>query len=467
MSTNPTSPFLIRRSARRKPPAMYTKQPLPPRPPIPPRMQPPIPPAPPQQQPQMPQMPQPKPQQIQPKRISNNTVNKNMSYKYLHIDSRHLTRSLNDTEYTVSLLEPIKNATFMEMISFSTANDLHNIQVPNNRFQMYFRRYADASTDLNQLFNIQVDIPAGFYTHAEMVSTIISLLTSSTYYDTTLTALETNNTIVLHPDLYVDGSGFTAQTTYSVALKMTVLDSGKTELFISQRSSPVTEDLLYGMLVYPYEQYHELFEDSLLHRLGFTKSQVYFTDIITATSDVFLTNGTVINSIDISNNRLLDRGRYTANAFAVTNQSIKGFFRQLTSTTLKILTGNQLAFETHSGLVITNDLIQDIQTTTSRYRSLGKTEFSSMLAHVPIDTNRASWIHHEPMHPHPHKISQPLIREFRLGIVNSHTGRHFTDESHKAFQITLKFHTTLDESIANMEFYDSIQQGMFNYQYEN
>jgi len=402
-----------------------------------------------------------------PKNISVNRVKHNMSYKYLHINSAHLSRSVHEDQYTVNLLDPIQKATQFELISFSTANDIHNIQEPNNRFQMYFRRYVNASTDTNQLFNIQVDLEPGFYTHEEMLLEIERLLKASSYYDQTLTDAQTDNSFVVHPDQFV-GSTFTAQTTYSVALKFTVLSSGKTEISLSQRQTPASNDIKYGFLVYPFHQFEEYFEDSLLHRLGFTRAQVYYTDELVSVDQVFFdntANGGSLNTINITNNKSIDPGRYSANAVAVSNNGIKSFFRSTTSATERILTSSHLAFETHSSLILTCDLIHDIQTTTHHYKKLGKTEYSSILAYCPIETNRASWVHHVPAQPHPHKIDNPLIRNFKIGIMNPYTHKHLKDQAHKNFNLTLKIYTMDDETIPNTEFFRSIANGSQNFSY--
>jgi hypothetical protein len=93
-----------------------------------------------------PKNPKPTNKELQ-KRISFNSVKNNMngsgSVRYLHINSRHLPRQPNQEQFSINLLEPIRNASHMELTAFSVANDFSNVMSDNNKFRMIFKRQPD------------------------------------------------------------------------------------------------------------------------------------------------------------------------------------------------------------------------------------------------------------------------------------------------------------------------------------
>lgn len=405
----------------------------------------------------------------QTKRFSPNNVTDAMSYRYLHIDSTHLDHlQEGQFEYSVSLLEPIKNASHIELTSFSIANDMYNVVEDRNEFRMLFKRKpSSATTPLNDVYMLSVFITPGFYTHQELLSAIITqLTTASNGYTSTLDT--TDDYYEFFPRVLAVGSSvFADQTTYGLKIKFTAETSGKTLIQMKAVTSPVADPLTYGMLAYPFEDLAENFHDSIMHRMGFTKYQVYFTEkTITDSTQVFLTVGSVNNSINLVYQKNIYQS--LASSYALSNISLRPFTREFTNSSYEDLLSNKLAWETHSSLILTCDLVHDIQTTTHRYLTLGKTEFSDALAHLSIDVNRASWVHYVPQsYTHLHKVDNPLIRNFRIGLKNPHNNRHFKADEHKAFQVSFKIHTMDDESIPNREMFNSISTGMQNYQFRD
>ena len=403
----------------------------------------------------------------------NKQMNGSGSVRYLHINSTHLPRTANQEQFSINLLEPIRNASHMEMISFSTANDFSNIMNDNNRLRIIFKRAPDTGTTaLNDVYMIEVEIEEGFYTHAEMIEGILAqiTLTSNGYYDSGSQTPDGNGFYQLFPKVLATGaSSFTNQTTYGVLFKPTVESNGKTT-FEFKPVTATADGLKYVLLSYPYEHYDELFHDSILHRLGYTKNQIYFSDeTISNSTQVFLSASGATNSISLTNQRIvLDDVNHDTLSITSTLSNLPIYSRNFSNSVRQKYTSAKLCFETHSSLEITCDLIHDIQTTTHNYKKLGKTEMSDVLASVPIDTNRASWIHHQPnQFNHIHKIDNPLIRNFKLGLKNPHNNRHFKKDEHKQFQITLKIYIMDDESLPNQEFFNSIKEGDQNFSYRN
>jgi len=403
------------------------------------------------------------------KTFSNNTLN-SMSYKYLHINTQHLPRAENQTEYSINLIEPIRNASSLELTSFSIANDFYNVLNGNNQVRIIFKRSPDTGTTaLNDVFMVEITLEEGFYTHQEMIEEIIRQLTLTTnlYYDSSTQTVDADGFYDIYPKVLATGTSvFAQQTTYAVKVKVTQETSGKTTFEFKQNTT-VASGLKYALLSYPYEDYDDLFHDSILHRLGYTRQQVYFSDRdITDSTQVFLSNSASNNRINLTNQRIVLEN-IVANDVAISSTEVTSFSRNFSNSNRQKYTSNQLAWETHSHLHVTCDLIHDIQTTTQYYKQLGKTQLDDTLASISIDTNRASWIHYIPQSlTHLHKIDNPLIRNFKIGIKNAHSHRHFVGEQHKDFQLTLKIHLMDDETIPNKQFFDSIANGSQYFSYE-
>ena len=423
-----------------------------------------------------PKNPKPTNKELQ-KRISfnsvKNTMNGSGSVRYLHINSRHLPRQPNQEQFSINLLEPIRNASHMELTAFSVANDFSNVMSDNNKFRMIFKRQPDTGTTaLNDLYMIEVSLEPGFYTHAEMIAEILAqiTLTSNGFYDSGSQTPDGDGFYTVYPKLLAVGSSsFANQTNYGVLFKPTQESNGKTT-FEFKAVGAVADGLKYAFLSYPYEKYNEYFHDSLLHRLGYTKQQIYFSDEdIIDSGTVFTETAGSNNSVVLTNQRIVLED-VIPNSIAVSSTIITGYSRNFSNSARQKYTSAKLAFETHSHVQITCDLIHDIQTTSYNYKTLGKTEFSDVLAEVPIEVNRASWVHYLPQAlTHVHKIDNALIRNFKLGLKNIHSNRHFKSQNdeHKQFQITLKIYIMDDETLPNQEFFNSIKQGDQNFSYRN
>ena len=408
------------------------------------------------------------------KRFSTNKLNNAMtsgSVRYLHINSRHLPRQETQEQFSINLLEPIRNASHLELVSFSVANDFSNVLPDNNKFRILFKRSPDTGTTaLNDVYMVEVELETGFYTHDELIQEILAQITTTAngYYDSSTQTPDNDGFYTIYPKVLAVGSAsFATQTTYGVLFKPTVESNGKTTL----EFKPVTgtaDGLKYALLSFPFEKYDEFFHDSILHRLGYDRKQVYFSDeTITTSTSVFISNSLSNNRLVLTNQRIV-LVNISEDSVAMSSNDITGFSRHFSNSNRQKYTSAKLAFETHSHLKLTCDLIHDIQTTTYNYRNLGKTEYSDTLASIPIDTNRASWIHYlpEPFN-HIHKIDNPIIRNFKIGLKNGHSDRHFKSDEHKQFQITLKIYIMDDESIPNQQFFDSIKSGEQNFSYRN
>ena len=168
------------------------------------------------------------------KRFSTNNLNNTMtsgSVRYLHINSRHLPRQQNQELFTINLLEPIRNASHLELTAFSVANDFSNVLPDNNKFRILFKRAPDTGTTaLNDVFMIEVELETGFYTHAELIAEILAqiTLTSNGYYNSATQTVDADGFYTVYPKLLAVGaSTFVTQTTYGVLFKPTVESNGK------------------------------------------------------------------------------------------------------------------------------------------------------------------------------------------------------------------------------------------------
>jgi hypothetical protein len=249
-------------------------------------------------------------------------------------------------------------------------------------------------------------------------------------------------------------------------LNISALANGKTTLIIKTNdASSQTADLKYGFVAYSQEAYRaSLFHDSIIHRLGFQKTQVWFgQDIITTDAQVFRTNVTS-NQIFMTRTHKIHNTQSAGSVSGYESMDLASFlpFMYLLNVASKILkTSLKIAWETHEAIILTSTLVDDFETTDHSYLDTGMTQKVNILAIVPVTVNRASWIHYRNTeNENVHIITNPLIRNFKIGIMNPHSRQHFDVNTCPDFTATLKIHLKDDKSEPNRATMESISRGM-------
>jgi hypothetical protein len=409
-----------------------------------------------------------------------------MGYSYLHVNTKHLA-SANTSEYTINLQEPLKHVTHVEVVSFSTQNDFHNVNENNNEFKFLFRgavlddREPTGVGNFHAIYDLHFSIEPDFYTHEEMIEAMMASMADSPFaYPAGQTDLSLG--VVLRPDLSVYADEFSAGTfppgsdvklvRISISLKQ-----GKTVITID--TPPGGADLInYGFMTYNFSELKE-FEASIYHRLGFSRDQIFFQE------NDYNTNADLLDQAVATTYKF-----NSANDFAVHEHSLpannaiyvsvsaettyekrififKKCFVLGSTSGRNIKNSKGLAYETHQALHVFSDLVIDYQTTSENYRQIGRAEQTNLLVRVPIEVNRASWIHYISREQETvHSVNKSYFSSFKLMMTSTHSNKPFKRDAFQPFAITLKFTTKDDEDEPNIRQYESSERGQVRTQYE-
>jgi hypothetical protein len=408
-----------------------------------------------------------------------------MGYKYLHVNTSHLPTQ-STSSYNIMLEQPLQHVTHVEVIAFSTQNDFYNVHEKNSEFKFLFRGPNLDTTlvpeDSNHtIYDMTFDIAPNWYTHEGLVDAANQSMLNSLYADPGQTDISTG--VILRPNLttYLAG-GFPAG---SVAKKVKIRFSaseGRT-VVICETIPGETNNINYGFMSHTYANRDE-FSSSIYHRMGFKSNQVFFQD------DVYASNGHLFNNLrpttDVQFNSIYDLAYHThsedsfvdkddfvsihtgatvSRVHAVLNTYDKCF--GLGSVSRNTKSSGMLAWETHEALHISSDIVGDFESTTPNYKNTGRSEQTNQLCRIPIDVNRASWIHYITREQEAvHSVRKSYIQSLTLTMRSTHSNVPFLTNAFNSFSITLKFTTKDDQDEPNIRQYESIERGSMRTQYE-
>ena len=403
-----------------------------------------------------------------------------MGVKYVHVNTRHLTTQ-ETSVFNVHLSEPLKNVTHVEAVSFSSQNDFYNIQKGNNNLRFVFRGPGvddslDPADNVDAIYEMKFTITPGFYTHADMINEINNEMIKSSYCDVTATG-DGSEGVVLAPKLTV-GYYPVGDVEKRIYILFSIAD-GKTVITMGFPVGEPINRINWGFLSYLWSEGDE-FHNSIWNRLGFGSHQVLFT------AEKYVTNKelfaqTATTSVNINYDKgfhdhrwdsILDQADFVTmmtETYHVRTNHLEVFTKtfQIGSTLRNIKISNRLAWETHEGLVLTTDLVNDFESTTHNYPMTGRCEPTNTLVRVPIQVNRASWVHYISRENEAvHDVCKPLIRSFNLSMQSSHSRKPFHRSEYQSFAVTLKFTTKDDEVEQNIRQYESIERGSIRTQNE-
>ena len=122
-----------------------------------------------------------------------------MGYKYLLIDSQTANTRTATVPYTsevnIRLDHPIENATSVQMMSFSTPNNMHNVRGHNDRFECMLYNLSGASPSIERK---SYQIQPGLYTITELVDNLNTAATADPFANMTpvFSLLSTNKVAI-------------------------------------------------------------------------------------------------------------------------------------------------------------------------------------------------------------------------------------------------------------------------------
>ena len=408
-----------------------------------------------------------------------------MGFKYLHVNTKHLPTQ-STSSYNVMLEQPLQHVTHVEVISFSTQNDFYNVHENNSEFKFLFRGpNLDTSLppedSVHTIYDMNFDIAPNWYTHEGLVDAVNEAMLNSLYAEPGQTDISTG--VILRPTLttYL-ATGFPAGSPAKRVKIRFSASEGKTVVTIDTPPGEGTNAINYGFMSYDYENRDE-FSSSIYHRLGFKNNQVFFQH------DVYSSNGDLFNqtrpSTDIQFNSQYDMAFHTHGESALEKDDFVSIHSGVgVSASHKVLntyskcfglgsvfrntkTSGMLAWETHEALHISSDIVADFESTTPNYKNTGRSEQTNQLVRIPIDVNRASWIHYITREQEAvHSVRKSYIQNLTLTMRSTHSNKPFLTNAFNSFAITLKFTTKDDEDEPNIRQYESIERGSVRTQYE-
>ena len=180
-----------------------------------------------------------------------------MGFEYVYIDSKDRKYHETKSEMLVNLTQPIHHAKSVRVVSFSAANEFHNVIDGNTSFSV---QVHNLNTNQKSAIKNYV-LGAGLYSLTDMITALNALFVA---------------------DPVVEG---TSNTT----LTLTLLASGKVSLQIVGDGTNTDKR---AILYYPR---NGQFSNSIVHRLGFSREQVFDDPSLTITKSgaittVFYTN---------------------------------------------------------------------------------------------------------------------------------------------------------------------------------
>jgi hypothetical protein len=100
-----------------------------------------------------------------------------MGVIYLHIDSKDRMQHETTSKMLVRLSTPIQKATSVKLVSFSTANELYNIDEGNNVLTIHIQDFTvPIFNAIVEPLAIVIRVPAGVYTTERLIEAINVLI---------------------------------------------------------------------------------------------------------------------------------------------------------------------------------------------------------------------------------------------------------------------------------------------------
>tara|TARA_R110002153_G_scaffold138637_2_gene289209 strand:+ start:1173 stop:2324 length:1152 start_codon:yes stop_codon:yes gene_type:complete len=382
-----------------------------------------------------------------------------MGIEYVNVDTQWLQNTNNRSEYEIHLEKPIKDAYSMKLSSFSTANDMFNVDASNDTFQIIMKSKEDPSVNDSSLrYFLTVEIEHGFYTQAQLLAAIrysIRKNDAVTPIVTDANGIEDEDDGLAIPFIVRDSTNGQVHLTHNPSFDIKVTATGHTHIELKTSNvATANTGLKWGFL--GFRRGVESFQHSILHRLGFGVHQVYVYENLA--NDFKNADSIIFHPLLGGHARTVALG---AEAY------VKAFTFDMKSTgDLKTKVAHHLPVETYEAILIECDLVNDFQITTPNYSSIRKTEHRPILARIPITTNRASWVHWTSVtnEDYSHELSTPEINSFKIRILkDSHD--QFYENTHKPFNLTLQFNTRTNKALNNIQSYDAVRMEMQEWAY--
>ena len=320
-----------------------------------------------------------------------------MGFKYLLIDSQTANTRTATVPYTsevkIRLDHPIERATSVQMLSFSTPNNMHNVRGHNSKFECMLYNLSGSSSIERKSYQI----PPGLYTITELVDILNAAATANPF---------ANMTPIF-----------------------SLLSTNKVAITCSSTGAGIRRFVLFA----------SDFWNSISHRLGFSENQVFTYDFDSKSADDFYNTGSppgqsnlirlVVSSVII--NSMTESGWRLNNNPLVWKCDGTG----------ETLSGNTIGFESYMHLLMKCSLVShDVESIFRQSDGVVVSKTDNILQKIDTNVPLFSYLHWGggTVQPFVHKLSGKTIQSFSLELTDD-TGRPFGIDEAKNWNAVLRF----------------------------
>jgi hypothetical protein len=340
-----------------------------------------------------------------------------MGVIYLHIDSKDRMQHETTSKMLVRLSTPIQKATSVKLVSFSTANELYNIDEGNNVLTIHIQDFTvPIFNAIVEPLAIVIRVPAGVYTTERLIEAINVLIYERYPND------EDRANLDIAFELLDDGTNRVSIVTNPV------------EDLPNQPIQQIHRVTLY----YPPTGQAPPFGTSVIHRLGFSRQQVCPHRVPFGVVNIANDGEVTIHGFNFQGNA------------GVPENDVEYIRLHPQSPPDDTATSNNIGWETHPFVYILSDeLVKHATRTHGNANGSVATTNTDILQKIPINTNLYNWIHFfGSEYTFEHQLDGRTIHHFDISLANSERqvfpNRHFKD-----FQLTLEFKTMENDEEVN------------------
>ena len=351
-----------------------------------------------------------------------------MGFKYLLIDSQTADQTTLTSAYNprldIRLDHPIENAISVQLLSFSSPNDYYNVRAQADRFESMLYNFS-ASTPFIEKRSYQ--IPVGLYTITQLVD-------------------------ALNVAANADPFGTVASPTLIPVFAL--LSTNKVSITCSSAGASIRRYVLYS----------SKFHNSIVHRIGYSKTQV-FTPEFDSRARFDYDTPTDGDSMTVPG-RLFTRGG--AAIVLIDGQSEENWHGTLgkplvwkTNNVGEIKTGNNVGFEAYQNLLLKSSLVnQDVESIFKQSNGIVLSKSDPILQKIETNVGLYSYLHWNAglVTPFLHTLSGKIIQSFSLTLTDD-AGEPFGVDEAKHWSAVLRFETaeqndqvTKENSLRNQDF---------------
>ena len=323
-----------------------------------------------------------------------------MGYEYIHINSADRKNHETSSRMTIQLSKPIYNAHTVKVMSFTCANEFFNVSEGNNQLSIIVYPFEmGIVVEVPEFVTIQ--IPPGLYTIAELCEILNANIS-------TITLMQLPNT----------------------EFKFSQIEN-KVQLEITQLPDPLQEGRVESIRAVIYYQKHDPnFYTSILHRLGFSRTQVCDDAMIHFRSNA-----------QVNIEAYTPTGEWVPEA--------KAPYLVWDGIDIVAHESGYFGFESHPYVYLKSDeLVKHCTRSIKNSDGSTCTAHTNILQSIPIAVNLFNWIHYFGNDAVlSHTLDGRTIQDFDIGLTNNNHN-YFPSSHFKDFAVELMFET-LDDADQN------------------